>query len=294
MESVGWEIMFTATPIKTKDFSWDITANWTKIDNNVLELADGVENIFLGGFTDPQIRAVAGQPYRSVYGYDWYRDDAGNAIINDDPDDSYPDGFPMGNYVMQPLGGVNPDWTAAITNSFTYKGLTVTAMLDIREGGLMWNGTKGALYYFGAHADTETREATDKFVWEGVSGHLDGDGNVVSSGQTNDTEVVKDVNWYLLGEGSGFTGPAVDFIEDTSWIRLRELSVAYSLPKKLMDKTFLDNVDVYFTGVNLWLQTDYTGVDPETNLQGSSNAQGMDYFNMPGTKSYTFGLRLNF
>ncbi len=294
MESVGWEIMLSATPVRTGDFEWNILANWTKMENNVLELAPGVENIFLGGFTDPQIRAVAGQPYRSVYGFDWYRDDAGNTVINDDPDDSYPDGFPMGNYVMQPLGQVNPDWTAAITNTFTYKGLSLTALIDIREGGLMWNGTKGALYYFGAHADTETREATDLFVWDGVKGHLDADGNVVSSGQANDQEVVKDVSWYLLGEGSGFTGPAIDFIESTSWVRLREVSLAYSLPKKLLANTFLDNVDVYFTGVNLWLKTDYTGIDPETNLQGSSNAQGMDYFNMPGTKSYTFGLRLNF
>jgi hypothetical protein len=214
-------------------------------------------------------------------------------VINNDPADSYPDGFPMGNYVLIPLGKVNPDWTAGITNTFSYKGVNLSALIDIKQGGLMWNGTRGALRYFGAHADTETRDDAT-FVFEGVNGSLNaaGDG-VVTDGTTNTTQVQKDINWYALGEGSGFTGPTME-IEESSWVRLREVSLSYDLPQTLIGGTFIRSVQVYFTGRNLWLNTPYEGIDPETNLNGSSNAQGMDYFNMPGTKGYTFGLRLGF
>jgi len=124
-------------------FFKELSGRKKQMINTVSELAPGVKNVLLGGFTEPQIRAVAGEEYRSIYGYDWWRDDQGRVMINDDPDDTYPDGFPMGHYVMSPLGTVNPDWMAAIANALSFKGFTITALLDIKEGGLMWNGTKG-------------------------------------------------------------------------------------------------------------------------------------------------------
>jgi len=296
MTSKGIEIMANVVPVQTSAFTWDITGNFTKYTNVVDELAPGVDNVFLGGFTDPQIRAVAGEEYPTIYGYDYWRDDAGNMVINDDPADAYPDGFPMGNYILVPIGPVNPEWVAAFTNTFSFKGLTVSGLLEIRNGGMMWNGTRGATRYFGAHADTETRDETD-FVFEGVNGHLitDADGMeiVESDGSTNTQEVQKDVYWYALGEGSGFTGPTMT-IEDTDWVRLREMMISYKLPQSMLNNIFISNVEVYFMGRNLFLSTAYEGIDPETNMQGSSNSQGMDYFNMPGTKSYSFGLRLGF
>jgi hypothetical protein len=146
----------------------------------------------------------------------------------------------------------------------------------------MWNGTKGALYYFGAHADTENRN--DDYVFDGVN---------VNTGQPNNVAVKLDQTWRTSGEGSGFTGPTVDYIEESNWVRLRDFTVSYSLGN-LLENTFIDNLDIYFTGKNLWLSTPYTGIDPETSLLGSSNALGMDYFNMPGTKTYLFGLRASF
>jgi len=98
---------------------------------------------------------------------------------------------------------------------------------------------------------------------------------------------------FEVSEGSGFTGPTVDYIEESNWVRLRDFTVSYSLGN-LLENTFIDNLDIYFTGKNLWLSTPYTGIDPETSLLGSSNALGMDYFNMPGTKTYLFGLRASF
>jgi len=303
METKGFEILLAGTPIKTDDFVWDISVNFSNPWTEVIKLAEGVESIGLGGFTEPQVRAVAGLPYRSIFALDWRRDENGTIIINDDPTDAYMDGFPMGNDQMTPVGDVQAKWTMGIYNSFSYKGFALSALLEIKKGGQMWNGTKGALYYFGAHKDTETRG--EERVWEGVRGHYtvdgdlvhnDGDGNeVAGAGGVNTESVVVDEDWYWWsGEGSSFTGPSAPFVEDTDWVRLREVSFQYSFPKSIIGSTFISSLDLYFTGTNLFLDTPYTGIDPSTSLTGANNSQGFDYFNMPGMKTYTFGLRIGF
>jgi len=275
MSSKGFEIHAYGTPVKTKVFTWNIDVNFSKIKNIVESLADNVDAIFLGGFTDPQIRAVAGEEYRTIYGYDWSRDDNGNMLIGDD-------GYPMGDYTMKALGKVNPDWTMGIANTFQIYDFSIYALLDFRQGNMMWNGTRGALYYFGAHGDTENRD--DDYIFDGVN---------VNTGAVNTVPVKLDQNWRTNGEGSGFTGPTIDYLEDASWIRLRDLTLSYNFNNMLKD-SFVKNLELYFTAKNLWLNTPYTGVDPETSLLGASNAQGMEYFNMPGTKSYLIGVRFAF
>jgi TonB-linked SusC/RagA family outer membrane protein len=307
MESKGFEVSLNAT-ILQGDFGWDIFANWSTIDNNVLSLAEGVESVFLGGFTVPQTRAVAGHSYGSIYGEDWYRDpDTNQVLINDDPSDAYRDGYPMANIgPMVPLGDTNPDWTANITNTFTFKGISLSFMFDIKSGGVMYNGTGFAMNYFGTHGRTANREVyytpegtidfartpeENLVVFDGVYGHVDANGDPVSSGIENVTPVVMDQDWFT-GMGSNFGGgPSAASIEPADWVRLREVTLAYTFP---VQKKIIQAAELYFTGRNLWLSTPYTGVDPETNLQGAVNGQGMDYFNMPGTKTYTVGLKLTF
>jgi hypothetical protein len=134
----------------------------------------------------------------------------------------------------------------------------------------------------------------NKKVFKGVKGHFDENGNLVTSG-TNDIQVVAGENWYSLGNGNGFFGSNTeDFIEDAGWVRLRELSLSYTLPKSIVEYTPFSNVILTFTGRNLWLSTKYTGVDPETNLMGAYSAQGLDYFNMPGVRSYNFSITVDF
>jgi len=307
MESKGFEVSANARVLQG-EFTWDILANFTKMTNTVISLAEGVESIFLGGFTVPQTRAVAGSEYGSIYGNDWYRDPATNAIlINDDPSDAYRDGYPMTDTrQMVPVGEVNPDWTANITNAFAFKGLHLSFMFDIKVGGWMYNGTGFAMNYFGVHARTVNREVyytpegTIDFtrtpeenlqVFEGVYGHIDPDGGPVSSGVTNVTPVVLDEDWFE-GFGSNFGGGAqTASMEPADWVRLREVTLGYTIPVK---KNVVKAAEVYFTGRNLWLSTPYSGIDPESNLQGAINGQGMDYFNMPGAKTYTIGLKLSF
>lgn len=282
MVNKGIELTVNATPVQQKGFSWDVNVNFTKNVNEVLELAEGVTNVFLAGFVGSQTRAVVGQSYGSIFGNDWKRDANGNILIVDDAN-AWNYGYPESDPKETNLGNVMPDWTMGINNSFSFKGVSLSFLFDIKKGGVMWNGTKGAMYYFGSHEDTESRGDGAVYVFEGVK---------ASNGQANDIKVAKDVNWYFNGEGSGFTGPAGQFVEETDWVRLRELTLSYRLSSNLLKKTFFNSAEIFATGRNLWLSTPYTGVDPETSLIGAGNGQGLDYFNMPGTKSYTLGLRL--
>jgi hypothetical protein len=283
MENKGIELSVKASPIKTKDFSWDLFVNWTRNRNLVVSLAEGVENVFLGGFTDPAIYAVAGKPYATVYATQWERDGDGNILIEDDPT-AWNYGFPTMAVDPAPFGTAQPDWTMGITNEFRYKGWTLSFLIDIKEGGVMWNGTRGAICYFGTAGETAGRD-TDTKVFDGVKR---------SDGSTNDILVNLGQNWYVDGEGSGFTGPSEQFIEDASWVRLKETYLGYKFSPDFLKSTSIRNLELYFSGRNLWLSTPYLGVDPETNLMGSANSQGIDYFNMPGTKAYTFGVKIAF
>jgi len=304
METTGWELMLNVTPVQTQDFSWDFDVTWSNPTTIVKQLAEGVDNISLGGFVSATINAVEDEPYRSIYTTEYLKDDQGNLIINDDPTQpDYQYGAPIWDDEMKSVGKVAPEYTAGFTNRFSFKGITLSATMDIKKGGLMWNGTKGAMYYFGVHGDQVNRGETK--VWDGVKGHLNDQGEIVhydnngnlqpGPGETSDIEWTDNQNWYHTGPGSGFTGPSKPFIESTEWIRLREVSLSYNVPGNVLENSFFRKAEVYFTGNNLWLTTPYTGIDPETNLLGADdNGRGMDYFNMPGTKSYTFGVRLGF
>jgi hypothetical protein len=293
IENKGIELVAYGRPVQTKSgFNWDINVNFTKNTNKVLSL-EGVDNVLLGGFEGSSIRAVVGQPYGSIYGFGFYRDASGAMVIG-------PDGFPILDPNEKAFGSAQPKWMLGFRNTLSYKGFSVSALLDVRKGGVMWNGTKGALYFFGTHKDTESRGETT--VFQGNVAVLDDAGNVVldESGKpktegANSQQVVLDENWLAFGNGNGFFGNNTeDFIEEISWVRLREVTVGYKLPSKMIENTPFTNIEVGVSMRNMWLSTKYTGVDPETSLAGSRNEQGMDYFNMPNTKGIGVNLRLGF
>jgi hypothetical protein len=272
----GVEVGILATPVTNNDFNWDINVNWTKNKSEVLQLARGVDVITLVGFSSTSSRAIVGQGYGALYGQDFNRTPEGKMIIGTD-------GYPTLNPVSVFLGDPNPDWMLGITNTFSYKGIGLSFLFDIKQGGVMWNGTKGALTTMGTSIVTENRG--EMHVFDGV----------LADGVTpNAQSVPLDESWYR-GTGGGFSGNAVDFVEETSWYRLRNVTITYGLPASALENMPLTGLNFSLTGNNLWFSTPYTGVDPETSLVGSGNGAGsMDYFNMPGIRSYTFSLKASF
>jgi len=292
IENKGWEIIGDLNVIDRDDFTWDVTANFNAFTNDVIELAEGVESIGLAGFTSTSADLVAGQPYSSIFGTGWQRTDTGDIIIGSD-------GFPLVDPTKKVLGDPNPDWTLGLRNSFSFKGIKVSALLDIRQGGDVWCGTCGILNFFGT-SQLSADERNDVVVFEGVQEVSPADENTPAVYAENTTPVALANANPNASEGEfyrrryGFGGIAEMNIYDASWVRLRDVSIGYSVPSRLLEGMAIAGASVTLSGRNLWLSTDYPGIDPETNLTGASNGYGLDYFNMPNAKSYNVTLNLTF
>ncbi|MBK8965618.1 MAG: SusC/RagA family TonB-linked outer membrane protein [Saprospiraceae bacterium] len=274
MENKGWEIELGVNPITKQNFKWSIQGNFSRNRNEVTKLADGVDEINIEtAFSSIGSFAIVGQPYGAFYATRWDRTADGQLMIQ-------ANGLPKRADTRGNVGNPYPDWIAGIRNVFEIYGVTVNALLDIRQGGSLWNGTEARLNRFGTSEKSGDRDRT--YVIPGVK---------ISDGTPNDIAI--SANQYFsnyLGDG---TAAVEQHIQDGSWVRLRELTLGYQIP--IPDNKYVKGINLYVTGRNLWLSTDYTGVDPETSLHGAgSNIGGFDYFNMPSTKSYIVGLNLSF
>ena len=295
LRTKGFDIVLGLTPIDMKNgLTWDVNFNFTKWRTKIESLADGVKTQYLGGFS-PGSYNIVGEQYGQLYGGAFMRtNDASNTkfdpalpynpkgllVINSDPKDAdY--GRPQVHPGDVKVGNPNPDFLLGITNSFSFKGFTISGLIDIRYGGEMWNGTLGALHNFGMSADTENRDTETTF--EGVT----------ADGKPNTIKSKLDQSWYQ-GLGNGFGAVGAQFIQNSGFARLRQLNASYRFNPSWLKQARMSDLVISFTGRNLWLKTAYTGVDPETSLTGARNSQGSDYFNMPNTKSMAFSLGVKF
>ncbi|MGB3589037.1 MAG: SusC/RagA family TonB-linked outer membrane protein, partial [Tunicatimonas sp.] len=289
LRNSGIEAALTANIINSGAFNYDATVNFTRIRNQVEKLAEGIPFITIDPFGTQRI--AEGQPYGVFYGTRFLRDDQGRVVI--DPDSGIPFEDPNQGIVGDP----NPDFLLGFRNTFTYKGLRLSFLLDIRQGGDVYNGTKGVLNNFGVGA--ETLDRNERVVFDGVLGQIQDDGSVVATEQVNTQEIVKggtgDLDGVNFYQNYGFVNLTELTIEDGSWIRMRDISLSYTLPSQWLENVPFQKINVGFVARNLFLLTDYSGIDPETNLTGaSSNVQGYDYFNNPNTKSYGVSVGLTF
>jgi hypothetical protein len=163
----------------------------------------------------------------------------------------------------------------------------VSGLLDIKRGGEIWNGTKGALVNFGTHASTTIRGQTRTFGKDYFKGPVAGPG-------AGTPVVIDEASWFT-DLGSGFGPIGTQFVEPGGYVKLREIAVAYTMDQPWIRRTLgLSSIDLRLSARNLHTWTDYTGIDPETNLSGALSAiQGIDYFNNPQTRSYVVTIGIN-
>jgi TonB-linked SusC/RagA family outer membrane protein len=280
LETNGVELTLGGTVIKTSDFRWNIDLNWSRIRNNVISLADGVQNIATGGFTTAQTRIEAGKEYGIIYANSLVRDTQGRLVLN--PTTGLPSNGPA---VL--VGNPNPRWTGGITNTFSFKGLSLSALIDIRHGGDILSRVINDVRRTGTAKETAEfprfdadGNPTKNYTINGV----DANGNPVNVPITAQQYFQSMFSFANPGEG----------VFDASWVRLREASIFYSLPKSLLESTPFGRIEIGLNGRNLWLKTDVPHIDPETNLTGSGNSQGLEFNTMPNARSYGAVLRLTF
>ncbi len=291
----GIEAVLSGSPVRSDAFQWDITANFTAYENTVNRILPDLTNITLNGFTSVSSNVIEGEPYGVIFGEALER--------VDDPDSPFngrliigPDGFPITANDSRILGDPNPDWQLGLTNAFTYKGLTLSALVDFRKGGDVWNGTYGIAQYFGVtqHSADLRGEAGDGVIFDGVQRTGDEANQYVENAQQidlNNNAIGTLANrWTRFGFGTR----GEENVEDASWIRLREVRLAYTFPQSILENLGISNATFSLTGRNLFLFTGYKGIDPETNLTGTSNGFGLDYFNNPNTRGYGAALTVTF
>lgn len=275
LENQGIEIEADYEIIKTKNFSWSLGGNFTRNVNEVLSLPDGVDEIDIEtAFASIGSYAIAGKPFGALYATRWLRDANGQMIIG-------ANGLPSVDPTRGFIGNPYPDFTAGINTSFSAYGFTLSTLFDIRQGGALWNGTYARLNRIG-----RTQESADnrgnEFIVQGVK----------ADGTPNDVPITA-WQYYNIVVGDAGGSATENAVEDGSWFRLRELTLSYKIPFKA--NKYIKGASVYFTGRNLFLVTKYKGVDPETSLTGAgSSVGGFDYFNMPGSRSFIFGLNFDF
>jgi TonB-linked SusC/RagA family outer membrane protein len=298
-ENKGWEVTGTLRVLETPTVSWEIGANYTANRNNVVSFGDpNIEFISMGGFSGVVVYAVKGEGIGVFRGQEFWT--CGNAL---DPQWNAPsairdacqgapagayyigaDGFPVMDPNVRVIGDPNPDWMGGLSTNVTlWRNLRVSGLLDMQMGHDMWNGTKGALYSYGTHADTEVRGLQS--TWGAYQG-------VPTVGPGANQTVAIDQAWFM-GLGSGFGPNSAQFVEDAGFIKLREIAVSYSVPDRLASRLAMSGIELRAAGRNLYTWTDYTGLDPETNLTGTLGAlRGYDYFNNPQLRQWMFSVSL--
>jgi TonB-linked SusC/RagA family outer membrane protein len=207
-----------------------------------------------------------------------------------------PDGLPIADPEVRVIGDPHPKYTMSYSTSLKVRNkVTLSGLLDVKKGGTQYNGTRGALYVFGTHIDTDRRSTTGTYGkdWDTKTyPDVAGPGVGVTALRTpEDWE-----RWLsIVGTGGGFTGPGEQFMEDAGWVKLRELSLNFTLDQPFMRRlTGFSSADIRIAGRNLKTWTKYRGLDPEVNNAGAEFlTQGLDWFANPQSKSVVLSFSLN-
>jgi len=286
----GIELMVTLVPVKTTDLQWKLSWNFTKNNNELVELTPGLDQIDLGAGTSAVgFVARPGMPIGLFEGLVAQTTPEGKVVVNSS-------GLPVSSPARQILGSAQYKFTMGGSSSLTWKGLTLLASVDIRQGGLMYSRTSEMMYFTGNGSQT-TYNDRQPFV---ISNSVQNVGTSTNPVYVENTTPVAggDGNMNLFYNQTYSAGKFGKLnLVDRSFVKLRELSLSYHLPKKLMAKTPISSADISVIGRNLFLWTpkSNTFVDPESTTFGDERGLGADYGEYgatPTTRSLGFSVRL--
>ena len=293
----GVELMLEVSPVVTDNFRWDIGLNYAKNTNELLELAEGVENLRYASLFGVTLEARPGEALGTFYGYNYVFDADGNKLVD-------ADGYYLLSDAPEALGSILPDFTGGVTNTFTMGDLSLYALIDFQKGGSLhslsnqWGKYSGTLYETVWDADGNDIRADDYagVVVDGVTAAYDADGNLLtdaegnvqSSGEANTVGINPQDHFFL---NQGYVLHAADQY-DASFVKLREVRLNYNLPASATSGLPFSNVSVGVYGRNLAiLHKNVPHIDPEV-ATSASNIQGFEGGQLPTER--TVGVNLKF
>jgi len=257
-------------------FNWNTNINFTANETEVTDLGNDTDLIVYSGFGNLGNAAIQGEPLGVIYGSRVARDGSGNLVVN-----------AAGDYVQDSQDGIigdpNPDFVTNMINSFSYKNFSLGFQMNYTHGGDIYSSTISTL--LGRGLITETLDRENTFILPGVQ---------QSDGRVNDVQINNSDYFF----SNVLFGPSELQVYDASVIRLQEVSVAYSLPKKFLDKTPFGSLSFTVSGQNLWYDAintpDGANFDPNVSGTGVGNGFGFDFLNGPSSKRYGLSVKATF
>jgi hypothetical protein len=282
LRNTGIELAVNGVIIQKEGFNWDATLNYSRNVPLVVELGNNIQQIAVAGFINRGNFAVPGQPFNVIKGSGIRRTPDGQKIVGGN-----------GQYLStaEPvvLGNPNPLFTSALINNISYKGFTLSFLIEYRHGGAIYSSTAGAMLGRGLSRDTDF-DRSNTFILPGVK-------NIGTDAAPN--YVPNDIQITASGVGFNeyfFTDEARIF--DGTTIRLREASLGYNLPAAMVKKTPFRTIGLSLTGSNLWFRAvnfpRYVNFDTDMSGLGVGNGLGFDYLTGPSARRYGVTLRLGF
>lgn len=276
LENKGIELGLNFVPVRGA-FTWDFTLNYTKNTNIVKSIYEGVDKIVIAGYTNQGNFAIPGEQFGIIQGLPYLKNDAGELLVGSD-----------GNYLpgtdLASIGNPNPDYTANWINNFSFKGISLGFQFAYTKGGDVLSYTNATMLARGLTEDTNV----DRFLPIIQPGVLASDGSTPNNIQGYIGDFFFN-SYFFADEGLIFDG---------TFLKLREVSLSYALPKRLLEKSPFGSASVVFAGQNMWYTApnfpEFVNYDPEVQSLGVGNGRGFDYFTGPTAKKYGVTLNLTF
>ncbi|MTH17449.1 SusC/RagA family TonB-linked outer membrane protein [Flavobacterium sp. LC2016-01] len=292
----GFEVTLTGTPVKTDNFSWDVSVNWSNPNTKVTELAPGIENIQIntlqGGVS---INAPLNQDYGQIWGTTYVLDASGNRIIGSNG------AYEVSTTTDNKLGTYQADWIGGINNKFNYKNISFSFLIDMKKGGSVFSLDQ----YYGYGTGIYANSVGNNDLGNPIRNTLPNGGGEVLQGVmanpaytpggtqpqyiTNTTRLDRSQSSQVLGTDP----PAAAFVYDAGFVKLREVVLTYNLPSSILGST-IKGASFSVIGNNLWIiDKSLPYSDPEAGLS-SGNTQGYQSGPMPTTRNISFNVKVNF
>ncbi|WP_310555904.1 SusC/RagA family TonB-linked outer membrane protein [Flavobacterium sp.] len=276
MQNKGFDVAIGGTLLKSENFSFDVDLNFAKNDNKVVSIGD-LPTLILGGQWGVTLEAIAGESYGSIVGNDYQRDPAGNVV--------HENGLPVLNTKKSILGNITPDWTGGANFAVKYKNIDFTALVDAKVGGDVHSVTHAFGRYAGVLEETLIgREGG--LIGQGVMS--DGAGGFVPN---NVVVSAKDYNYTAYSASSASAGS----VFDATYVKLRQMTIGYSLPKKFLKNTSIDGLKLSIVARNLaMLYRKAPHIDPESAFSSANGEQGQEFGQIPTTRTIGFNVNVKF
>ena len=291
----GWEVSARIQPVRTKNIRWDMNFTWSRNRNKVVELAPNLDSWTIATGPRGEIRAVPGGSLGDLYGSGYEKAPKGSYVTADDGstidvsgwDIVDSDGYPVLASEFENLGNTQADWKAGWMNSISYKNFRLSFSFSAQWGGQAYSFTNAMLGYQGKIKATLPGRY-DGLIHKGVNQNADG---TYSINKTVTASIESYYNLRVFNRDN-----VVNNTFSTSFLKMKDIRLEYSLPKKIAAKTkVLQGASIAFFATNLFCWTNWPQFDPEiATMNGSEITKGFETAAFPMTRTYGVNLKLQF